>query len=191
MNNLIVTVISIALAAALVLTGAYYGGQAYLEGQAKAQANQLIEGAKQVAVAWTMYATDHGGDYTLADNNWSDGTATDLVPKYLAVLPKYFFIDLAQWNAYGFPTPFSFAGSSYSLISSPSVGNTIGVSGITKSFCERLNYLANGNATVDANRWVGWEGGYVTAMSFLKPFYCAYAGPWNGNEDYIFLYRVS
>lgn len=83
MANLIITVISIALVAVAALMGAYYGGTAFMDGQAKAHANYLIESGKQLAGAWQLYANDHVGSYVLSTPYWYGfPTSNDLVPKY-------------------------------------------------------------------------------------------------------------
>jgi hypothetical protein len=91
MANLIITVISIALVAVAALSAAYYGGTAFMDGQTKAQANTVIAQGKQIAASWTMYAIDHGGEYTFPTcdvNNPETNVANYLVPKYLSSLPK-------------------------------------------------------------------------------------------------------
>lgn len=91
MANLIITIISIALVAVAALMGAYYGGQAFLEGQAKARANAILNDMQQLAGALNLYALNHGGSYDFANlpsvtlpNNtgWSN-----LVPAYLTSEP--------------------------------------------------------------------------------------------------------
>jgi hypothetical protein len=61
MANLIITIISIALVAVAAIMGAYYGGTAFLEGQAKARANAIINKAQQIGAAWILYTSTNGG----------------------------------------------------------------------------------------------------------------------------------
>lgn len=80
MANLIITIISIALVAVAALMGAYYGGNAFLQGQAKAQANSLVNKGQQIGAAWQIYAADHGGSRTITP-------FSSLVPAYLQAAP--------------------------------------------------------------------------------------------------------
>lgn len=61
MFSLIITIISIALVAALALATIYYGGTAFSTGNVKASASQVINQAQQIAAAVTMYKNDNGG----------------------------------------------------------------------------------------------------------------------------------
>ncbi|MCP1674211.1 hypothetical protein J2T57_001313 [Natronocella acetinitrilica] len=61
MFNLIITVISIALVAALALASIYYGGDALSRGSAKATAATLINQGQQLNGATIMDAQDNGG----------------------------------------------------------------------------------------------------------------------------------
>lgn len=61
MFSLIITIISIALVAALAVASVYYGGSAFSQGTAKAQASTLVAQAQQIAGANTLYANDNGG----------------------------------------------------------------------------------------------------------------------------------
>jgi len=66
MANLIITIISIALVAVAALMGAYYGGAAFLNGQAKANANAAVSQGEQQVAAWSVYAADRSGNWTLS-----------------------------------------------------------------------------------------------------------------------------
>ncbi|HCM83815.1 MAG TPA: hypothetical protein PKW15_08280 [Alphaproteobacteria bacterium] len=81
MANLIITIISIALVAVAALMGAYYGGQAFLQGQAKARANRVIAQGEQIVAAWSVYAANNGGNYFIS-TPWAS-----LVPNYLSSEP--------------------------------------------------------------------------------------------------------
>ena len=61
MFSLIITIISIALVAALALATLYYGGSAFSQGSAKANAASIIEQAQQIAGANTLFANNVGG----------------------------------------------------------------------------------------------------------------------------------
>ena len=101
MANLIITVISIALVAVAALSAAYYGGSAFMDGQKKAQTNQLITQAEQIAGAWTLQVAANGSD------RGSQGTTfSNLVPTYLSALPAL----PANGVAYKYPEDNSFGG---------------------------------------------------------------------------------
>lgn len=61
MFSLIITIISIALVAAIAVATLYYGGSQFSQGTAKAQADQIISAAQQIAGANTLYANNVGG----------------------------------------------------------------------------------------------------------------------------------
>lgn len=62
MFNLIVAVISIALIAAMAAASIFYGGSAFGEGTAKAQASTLINNGQQVSGAQQLYMIDNSGN---------------------------------------------------------------------------------------------------------------------------------
>jgi len=82
MANLIITVIAIALVAIASLMGAYYGGSAFLEGSAKAQAATIASQGQQIAAAWVLYANDKGNVYDLGST-----FTGSLTPSYLLEVP--------------------------------------------------------------------------------------------------------
>lgn len=81
MFSLIITIISIALVAALALASIYYGGSAFTSGSAKSAASSVVNQAQQISAAWVMYANDNGGS--------DPADLTELATKkYLQVVPK-------------------------------------------------------------------------------------------------------
>lgn len=62
MFSLIITIISIALIAALAAATIYYGGDAFSKGTLKADASTLINQGQQVAGAMTLYSVDKSQD---------------------------------------------------------------------------------------------------------------------------------
>ena len=62
MFNLIVAVISIALIAAMAAASIFYGGTAFGEGTAKAQASTLINNGQQISGAQQLYMIDNSGN---------------------------------------------------------------------------------------------------------------------------------
>ena len=103
MANLIITVLSIALVAVAALMGAYFGGAAFMNGAAQADANRIIKQADQIQAAWSLHATYNGGFFQKVP--LSDLTSQG---KYLSQEPKppekistesYSFIKLADNTA--------------------------------------------------------------------------------------------
>jgi hypothetical protein len=60
MFSLVITIISIALVAALALATLYYGGTAFNKGSSEAQTTQLLTEAQQVRGAVELYRADTG-----------------------------------------------------------------------------------------------------------------------------------
>jgi len=60
MNNLIVTIISIALVAIMALVAIFYGGTALTQSQGKIYASTLIAQSRQLMAINTQYMLDHG-----------------------------------------------------------------------------------------------------------------------------------
>lgn len=85
MFSLIVTIISIALVAALALATIYYGGKFADDGQARANMSKILQEGNQVAGALELYKTDIGGFPT----GTSAEIAEQLVEKsYLRQMPE-------------------------------------------------------------------------------------------------------
>lgn len=60
MFSLVITLISIALVAALALATIYYGSTAYAEARSRAEASQAVNEAAQIDAATTMFSTQKG-----------------------------------------------------------------------------------------------------------------------------------
>ena len=79
MFSLIITIISIALVAALAVATIYYGGDAFNQGTTKAKASTIVNQAQQVAGANTLFKSNTGS---------FAGTVSDLVSQaYLGSAP--------------------------------------------------------------------------------------------------------
>jgi hypothetical protein len=78
MFSLIITIISIALVAALALATLYFGGDAFNQGSAKASASTLVNQASQINGANTLYFLD----------NQAYSDMSGLVPNFLAATPN-------------------------------------------------------------------------------------------------------
>ena len=79
MFSLIISVISIALVAAIAVATTYYMGTVAIKQQAKADASQFMMAGEQIAAAFTL-STFSGGN----PNIWINS----LVPEYLVDLAK-------------------------------------------------------------------------------------------------------
>lgn len=90
MFSLIISIISIALVAALAAATVYFGGAAFNKGTAGADASTFINAGQQIAGAFTLASTD-GYDISaadLVDLANADGLGTGS-PVYLAQVPTY------------------------------------------------------------------------------------------------------
>jgi type II secretory pathway pseudopilin PulG len=88
MFSLIITIISIALVAALAVATIYYGGSAFTQGTAKANASALVSAGQQVSGALTLYANDKGGARATLANLTDTSTAVNPGGAYLSAAPS-------------------------------------------------------------------------------------------------------
>lgn len=87
MFSLIISIISIALVAALAAATVYFGGAAFNKGSAGADASTFVNAGQQIAGAFTLASADGYTVDTVADlNNGSSVTKTEI---YLAQIPSY------------------------------------------------------------------------------------------------------
>ncbi|WP_018234200.1 hypothetical protein [Thioalkalivibrio thiocyanodenitrificans] len=94
MFSLIITIISIALIAALALASIYYGGTAFTQGGAKANASAIVNQAMQISAAQTIHAADNGGTY-------ASDVATLVSENYLASEPSLPNVLASGWTTAG------------------------------------------------------------------------------------------
>jgi type II secretory pathway pseudopilin PulG len=78
MFSLIITIISIALVAALALATLYYGGDSFTKGSAEAEVARMMAEGEQVASAALLFYVENG---------YKAASVQDLVPKYLKTAP--------------------------------------------------------------------------------------------------------
>ena len=81
MVNLIITLISIALIAAVAVAALYNGGDAFRQGSAKSSAAQLVNAGQQISAANVLYANDNGGSYTTDITDLNDGSYLSSTPR--------------------------------------------------------------------------------------------------------------
>ncbi|HCM83411.1 MAG TPA: hypothetical protein PKW15_05575 [Alphaproteobacteria bacterium] len=195
MANLIITIISIALVAVAALMGAYYGGTAFLEGQAKSRATTILSQAEQIAAAWRLWSVDRGGTIYLTDKNWSaasgGGTSDDLVPNYLSDLPKTSW--LTQVSSYGFWLPAKWQALSISGGQSLVDDNNALFLGATTadyaqalSICRKFIQIVSGTEADPVNR---------TTTPWRQPADCVFIdgnanGTLDSNDFITFVYKV-
>lgn len=85
MFSLIISIISIALVAALAAATVYFGGAAFNKGAAGADASAFINAGQQIAGAFTLADTDGSDSETLADLSVADNNNNI----YLSQTPTY------------------------------------------------------------------------------------------------------
>lgn len=91
MFSLIITIISIALVAALALATLYYGGQAFNKGSAEAEATKAINEAQQVAGAIQLFRADlASGMLVIPDQKDRENLGDVITAGYLKQLPASF-----------------------------------------------------------------------------------------------------
>lgn len=125
MFSLIITIISIALVAALAVATIYYGGDAFNQGTSKAKASTVVNQAQQIAGAATLYKSNGGNLPTLA-------SVGALSPSYLATVPASDSVTLgldATEQALG----------KVKITGTLSAGST--------EVCAKINDIANGTTT--------------------------------------------
>lgn len=88
MFSLIISIISIALVAALAAATVYFGGAAFNKGSAGADASTFVNAGQQISGAFTLAAADGFSPTTVAELNTGLGTGT-VKEVYLAQIPSY------------------------------------------------------------------------------------------------------
>ncbi|HCM83334.1 MAG TPA: hypothetical protein PKW15_01925 [Alphaproteobacteria bacterium] len=174
MANLIITIISIALVAIAAIMGAYYGGAAYLEGQAKARAASFISQGEQIANAWRAWSVDRGGTTALPDYDWTDGSS-DLVPAYLTAIPIIPTPDYESWR------PRDVANQT-----PPYVNMRFVRARTSAEVCLQIARMA-GHTTIQDFHYIGSGGGDPRYAVMSQPFDCRQD---TGNTDEATRYHV-
>ncbi|OAH27806.1 hypothetical protein AX289_09610 [Methylorubrum populi] len=102
MFNLIVSVIAIALSAALAAASIYYGGSAFTNSTAKANVTTLVNQGQQIAGAGALYKVDNAGTppASLADLTQPDNAAAGVV-NYLQAAPVAPAFATGAWETNG------------------------------------------------------------------------------------------
>lgn len=85
MFSLIISIISIALVAALAAATVYFGGSAFNKGGAGADASTFVNAGQQISGAFTLAETDG----VIGGGAEQVNSVADLTPDYLAQQPSY------------------------------------------------------------------------------------------------------
>lgn len=127
MFSLIITIISIALVAALALATLYYGGAAFNRGQDNARAAQILSAAQQIDGALTLMSADTVEIDSGAD---TDVTVADIGVQYLRTAPA-----LPGGAVYSVLGTVAAAGDNLA----PAAVTEIEVTGVPATVCAALN----------------------------------------------------
>lgn len=176
MANLIITIISIALVAVAALMGAYYGGAAFLQGQEKARANAMINGAQQIAAAIDLWRLNNGN---ATEINASGPSAFNFLVSqgYLTQVPQdpegtgqptnfYYYCDspsvvnnFSNWASNSCEdTSITFSPRRYVVIN---LYDTIGSSSSPPTICKEITKIARGSSATP-----GTNGVLATGLKF-------------------------
>jgi type II secretory pathway pseudopilin PulG len=138
MFSLIVTLVSIALVAALALATLYYGGSSWLRGNAAANAATVTNQGQQIRGAMELYYTDHS-EYpaSLQDLVTGEYLKTVPVPPAMVALQT------------GLVAPALAAGEDWALLAAGQPAFMV-QDAIPKDVCQELNYLNLGSDAIRA-----------------------------------------
>lgn len=136
MFSLIITLVSIALVAALALATLYYGGSSWLRGNAAASAATLANQGQQVLAAMTLYYTDHSAYPTaLEDLVTGEYLKTVPVPPSTAALEP------------GLVAPALAAGELWTLVAAGQPAAMVREA-VSREVCQEVNYRLLGSDAV-------------------------------------------
>jgi hypothetical protein len=139
MFSLIISIISIALVAALAAATVYFGGAAFNKGSAGADASTFINAGQQVAGAFTLAFADGYSPATVDDLNSGSSVTNNEV--YLAQVPTYKGTALTTFDT--------------------TETNYISLANVSGQVCDEINKRAHGNNYVFATvKSAGIEGLY-------------------------------
>lgn len=96
MFNLIVAVISIALIAAMAAASIFYGGEAFSESTAQAQASTLVNNGQQISGAQQLYMIDNSGVRAAAIADLTTNNYLQAIPT-----PPASVVDAGTWEIAG------------------------------------------------------------------------------------------
>ena len=148
MFSLIISIIAIALVAALALASIYYGGDAFQKGSAGAEASTIVNQGQQIQAAMTMAAINEDAITDLTE--LSDSTKVTSAQVYLKEVPKV-------------------RGESWTLDSNK---NEISIKAPTEAVCLEVEKRYNSSATtVPASATEGQRFGCFGSTDAYTAFY--------------------
>ena len=156
MFSLIITIISIALVAALALATIYYGGSAFNKGSADAKASQFINEGQQLTGAITMNKADATADTT--GSVVAATTVSGLAPKYLSQIPQ-------GWDG---TAAIGAGGDATSFVSHASVRDDVCASINSKAGLPASGVTTQANVTTQYGCFGGGSGGGNTGTLVYK-----------------------
>lgn len=135
MFSLIITIVSIALVAALALATLYYGGSAIERGNASARATELLTQSQQLLAAADLYRADKGA--------WPPSMEALVEQGYLRQVPQY----TAAADSTGFSRSAVAAAASAITWEMPAAGKpTFVLAGVTQQeVCKEVNRKSRGD----------------------------------------------
>jgi len=160
MDKLIVAIIGIAITAAALYTSSDYLTAYYQTAQARAKAQQWLTEAAQIAVA-----ARQAGYVASGSDNWTVGTAAQLVPTYMSDLPKHS-------GSYVFAPCYQNGGGVFQCPRNNTDAVGIGGSVENRQVCEEIQKLVNrGDSTLTRYTPSGYPG---IAKGAAQPIICAW-----------------
>lgn len=199
MANLVITIISIALVAVAALMGAYYGGNAFIEGQRKALVSSIIESAKQTAAAWHLWVSNHPGSTTLVYPGSDTVIEYNLVPDYLTQTPA--FSEAVYPPGLAVARKKFLARCQVNIASTCASGHNVFRLAITPELCLIVSKIAGGDSWTPPRVY---PGSYNITNLGKRPFDCIWNDENNdsimdppsdpavsGDDDYLFVYYIS
>lgn len=157
MFSLIITIISIALVAALALATIYYGGSAFNKSAAESNATKLLNQAQQLLAADRLYRVDHGSAPTSMADLVNGGYLKSVPTAMSKPIVSTAYASTQEWNMIS-----TTAGTAYSLSSS---------SFVDEDSCKFLNKKSLGQDGVLKEVYSGYQtqcyGPSVNSLSVL------------------------
>lgn len=188
MDKLIVTIISIALTAAVLYGASDHLTAFYTTAHARSKAQTWIAEAAQIATA-----AKNSGTLASGSDNWAAGTAASLVSIYLSALPRHSgsYVFLPAYASAAAVTTFPRNNTDATIIFTNAVESG--------AVCQEIQKLGNRGTSTPASvtSVTATTINYTIAKNSAQPFACAWhdvngngAQDATGTDTYYFLYRV-
>jgi len=150
MFSLIITIIAIALGAALTVASLFYGGSAFTQNTAKSTASAVISQAQQITAANTLYSNDNGGVFIGTD-------PSSLATTYLSTVPTVPTAVALGGGASAWALESTSSNTAYVRLSSPA----------SDEACKQINKQSFGSATIGGT--TGHTGGGFGTTAVAGP----------------------